>query len=619
MAAVQISSHGPWKQGVGTGIMAELLADTAWNEPDSLAAGLRDTLSDDYIVVEGASANGAGLGVVVVGPQGLFVLHARNWAGEVKPVWGGQWQVTLPSGQHGSYPNPALEAQRDTPALATFVRDELHGQEQPSIHHLLVLTNPQASLTPGVAPDIMVTTPANLPHVIATMPPSAGGLSDPAERSALAHGLLAHKLSATQRASQPFIFRSGGRLGSGNKVWTVQAAVQHMDRHPEDGIYHLNNGTLAAWLQSQGATDLAETARLAIRRPENDPRVALERFLLATGVVQRPAMQVRPKPVNLGCVISGGSCNARVQIRKGAGRGYLFGAITTSEPWLRVEPRSFHGGPVDLTVTVDTSSLPISDAAWHANLLIDSNAAPQPVPIPVRIRVSGEPSGLNRYGLRPLSSAAAAGLCGGLIGALLGAVGGLGAPAAVNSPALFWALVIGGLWAAFGLVRGLGQRPAWTASYALVRYLTKIGLWALGLVTAAALGLLVWNLLSGQEGPALMSNAGLRLALLAAAMAIAPATASEIRAARRASDSPLSGERRSLLQPALVAVAGIALVAVLAAGVRLAGPTWTQLTETGTVDSVQDWLDARWNELDATMRDISDKIYLWRYDRRTEP
>ncbi len=242
--------------------MAELLTDNAWPEPDSLAVSLRDTLPDEYMVVEGATVNGADLGIAVVGPQGLFVLHAKNWSGEVTPVWGGQWQVTLPSGQSGSYPNPALEAQRETPALATFVRDELQTEEQPSIYHLLVLTNPQASLAPGVAPDIMVTTPDNLPNVIVTMPqPGAGGLPDPAARSTIAHGLLAHKLSVTQRASEPFIFRSGGRLGSGKKVWTIQAAVQHMDRRPEDGIYHLNNGTLAAWLQGQGATDLAETAR----------------------------------------------------------------------------------------------------------------------------------------------------------------------------------------------------------------------------------------------------------------------------------------------------------------------------------------------------------------------
>ncbi len=236
-------------------------------------------------------------------------------------------------------------------------------------------------------------------------------------------------------------------------------------------------------------------------------------------------------------------------------------------------------------MTVDTSSLPISDAAWHADLLIDSNATPEAVPVPVRVKVSGEPSGLNRYGLRPLSSAAVAGLCGGLIGALLGAVGGLGAPVAVNSPALFWALVIGGIWAAFGLVRGLGQRPAWTTTYALVRYLTKIGLWV-AWVWPSRRCWACWSgtCLSNQDGPALVSNAGLRLVLIVTALAIVPATVSEIRAARQASDSPLAGERRSLLQPALVAVAGIALVAVLAAGVRLAGPTWTQLTEAGTVE-----------------------------------
>ena len=308
---------------------------------------LRDALPDEFVVVEGAELQGRPLGVAAVGPQGLFILHAKNWTGQVKPVWGGPWQVQMPSGQQGTFANPAAEAQADTAPLATFMRDELHSAEQPAIYHLLVLTNPEASLAPGVAPDIMVTTPGTLPSVIISMPlPSIGGLNDEASRSAVAHALLERKLSPTQRTSEPFVFRTGSRLGSGKKVWTIQAAVEYMDRHPQDGIYHLDNGTLAAWLEAQGAVHLAQEARDVLRTRESDPRVPLERFLLSTGLVDRPRLHVRPKPVDLGSVISGSACNASVQIRKGPGRGYLFGAISSSEPWLRVEPHTFTGGPV---------------------------------------------------------------------------------------------------------------------------------------------------------------------------------------------------------------------------------------------------------------------------------
>ena len=112
-----------------------------------------------------------------------------------------------------------------------------------------------------------------------------------------------------------------------------------------------------------------------------------------------------------------------------------------------------------------------------------------------------------------------------------------------------------------------------------------------------------------------MSNPGLRLVLFAAAVAIVPATLSEMRAARRAEDSPLSTERRSLLRPVLVALATVVLVALLAAGVRLAGPTWTQLTEAGTVDTAQTWIDERWQELNQAVQGGVDRVYLWMYDR----
>jgi hypothetical protein len=392
-----------------------------------------------------------------------------------------------------------------------------------------------------------------------------------------------------------------------------------MDRHPQAGIYHLHNGTLAAWLEAQGAGELAELARQVLRQRESDPRIPLELFLVGSGLVQRPQLRVRPARVNLGCVVSGEPCVGRVQVRRGRGRGYLFGAISASEPWLRVEPRSFSGPAVEAVVMVDTTSLPINTTAWQADLLIDSSASAQPVRVPVRVRVSGEPSGLSRYGLRPLLDAATAGLAGGGIGALLGVLGGLGAPSQVARPGLFWALVVGLLWALFGAVRGLGQRTAWTAAYATARYLAKIGLWLLSLAVAAGLGVVIWGAWSNQGGPALLSVEGLRVVLLAMAVAIIPATLSELRAARRASDTPLAAERRGVAQPMLTALAAIALVAVLAAGVRLAGPTWQELVRSGAVDNTSNWLEQRMLDLDGAAQRVVERLYLWQYDRPAPP
>lgn len=599
--------------------MAELLTDDRWPEPDSLGLVLQEMLPGDYVVVEEPVVAGRTLDMVVVAPQGLFNLRQKNWSGQIRPVQDGDWQAQLESGVEGTYPNPAPEASADQGTLAAFLREKFPKLRQLPIHSLVVFSNPAATLAPGSTPDPMVTTPTGVASVILTTHPAPGSPPLPEQaRAEIAQALYAQHFSATQRASQPFIFRSGGLVGSGKSVWTIQEAVQHMDRHPEDGIFHLTNGTLAAWLEAEGAIQLADLARDVLRTRESDPRVPLEMFLIGTGLIERPRLKVRPQPLNLGCVISGGACSGRIRLSKGPGRGYLFGTLQSSQPWLRVEPRSFSGGPVDALVTVDTSALPISRASLQADLMIESSASAEPVAVPVRVRISGEPSQLNRYGLRPLVDALAAGLVGAAIGALLGTVGGLGAPAGVAVPAVFWALVIGLAWAAFGLLRGTGQRTAWTATYATARYLLRIALWTVGLGVAAAVGLTLWNLLSGAEGPALVSPSGVRLPLVAMALAILPATVAELRAARRANDAPLGRDGRSLLQPALVALAAIALVALLALGVRWAGPTWQQLVGTGTVDTAEDWAAERWQDMNEAVQKATDQIYLWQYNRPGE-
>lgn len=596
--------------------MAELRTNTTWEEPDPVTAVLRDSLPPEFIVVAAPKVYGHTIDVIVVGPQGLFVLYDKHWAGQIKPVWGGAWRVQTPAGSEGSFPNPAAEAQKLGSDLAGLAQAALHSVEPPAVHHLLVLSNPQAVLAPGAAPDMMVVTPANVVDVIIAMPmPGAGVLPDAETRRRLAHALQTHQVSPSQRLSQPFTFRSGALVGSGKQVWTLRDLVRHMDRHPEAGIYHLNNGTLAAWLDAQGAADLAELARDVLRRRENDPRVPLELFLIGSGLVERPRLRVRPARVNLGCVVAGAPCTGRIQVRRGRGRGYLFGAIAPSESWLRVDPHSFSDAPLQAVITVDTGTLPISTTAWQADLLISSSASEQPIAVPVQVRVSGQPAALSRYGLRPLQDALAAGLVGAGIGALLGIVGRLGTPDGSARPGLFWALVIGLVWALFGVVRGMGQRPAWTAAYATARYLAKIGLWLLSLALAAALGVLIWGAWSSQNGPALVSVAGLRVALLAMSLAIVPATLSEIRAARRASDTPLAAEGRGIAQPILAGLAVVMLVAVLAAGVRLAGPTWQTLLRSGAVDATSGWFDQRLVDLDRAAQRAIDRFYLWRYDR----
>ena len=186
-------------------------------------------------------------------------------------------------------------------------------------------------------------------------------------REAVAAALHERRLSVNQRATRPFVFRGGGLLGTRARAWTIHDAVKHMDRRPEDGIYHLTNGTLAQWLDEEGAADLAALARHAVDAGRADRRKALEIFLLGTGLVARPRLKTRPKALDLGYAISGETVAGRIRLGRGRGRGYLYGELEPGAPWLEVQPRSFAGGSVDLAVTADTHTLQIDPDALRRN------------------------------------------------------------------------------------------------------------------------------------------------------------------------------------------------------------------------------------------------------------
>ncbi len=364
-----------------------------------MGAILAEGLPDDYIVVERPTVQGRVLDTVIFGPQGLVVLHIRDWAGEIEPSRHGDWHVRLPSGERLSQANPARDAAGAEAALRAFFRDEFPGVT-PAIHQTLVLTDPDAAVVGEPPPGLPVVMLAGLVGAIESLaPPPAGGLPDPAQRETLAIALRERRLTVSQRAREPFVFRAGGVFGSGKKVWTVRQAVAHMDAHPEDGVYHLQNDTFAQWLEAQGAPHLATLARAALRGRESDPRAAVERFLIGTGLVARPVLEVRPSPVNLGCVVAGEKSSARIHVRKGRGRGYLFGRLSSGAAWLRVEPHEFSGRPLAATVIADSAGLPIQQAPSQAELLVESSASEAPV---TRWR-SGGRDGMGPWRSRPRS------------------------------------------------------------------------------------------------------------------------------------------------------------------------------------------------------------------------
>ena len=226
-------------------------------------------------------------------------------------------------------------------------------------------------------------------------------LDDPRLREALAAALHERRLSVNQRTTRPFVFRGGGLLGTRARAWTIHDAVKHMDRRPEDGIYHLTNGTLTQWLDEEGAADLAALARHAVDAGRADRRKALEIFLIGTGLVARPILKTRPKALDLGYAISGETVAGRVRLGRGRGRGYLYGELEPGAPWLEVQPRSFAGGSVDLAVSADTHTLRIDPEPYDATIVVHTNAAAEPIGLPVRLRIVGSPAPMNRFLHRP--------------------------------------------------------------------------------------------------------------------------------------------------------------------------------------------------------------------------
>ena len=97
--------------------MAELLAAGGWNGSGSLGAYLREMLPDEYVVVTDPMIHGCVFGAIVVGPQGLTVLQAKDGTGEVAAEHDNVGQTTRQS-------NWLLEA-----ALRAFLKDEF-----PALH-----------------------------------------------------------------------------------------------------------------------------------------------------------------------------------------------------------------------------------------------------------------------------------------------------------------------------------------------------------------------------------------------------------------------------------------------------------------------------------------------------
>jgi len=584
-----------------------------------LSGQLSDALGEDHYVIAEPCVRRHDFDVIVASPEGLFVLQAKDWEGEVIPSRKGNWRERRKDGHESIHPNPAIEAKHAERALRAFLADAFPDLK-PMIRHFVVFTDPYTLLS-GDSTNPPVVAMDDIAETLMTLraPPGAD-LHDAEDRRALAHALSAGRLGITERANQPFAFRSGGLLGTARKVWTIRDAVRHMDRHPQDGITHLRNYTLARWLDEQGAPDIADLAREAVHEHPSDVRAALECFLIGTGVVRRPSLVVRPRCVDFGYVLAGQVGWAPLTIRKGRGRGYLYGTVEAREHWLRVEPSAIQRGVLEATVSADTETLLIDPKALRTSLVVECNASEEPVHVPARLRIMPLPSRWDRVLVRPLFGALLAGLIGAAIGWFAGHAG-LAVPTFSllegfgEASRWFWAVVVGIPWLALGALRGVFQTPAWPLSYATVRWLVRTLFWMAVLCALAIVVIWSGEGLGIETGVHLSETTRLAVLMLAAASSVLPATAGEIGSARAASEGEVHGLVRMAHRPALIGLVGVLLFVLAVSGVRAFDSVRRMYEGSSFVEQAQAWLTEHWAAWEAEARDFLDTLYVRYYDR----
>jgi hypothetical protein len=572
---------------------------------------LRQDLPDEYVIVANPTVHGCALDAVVVGPQGLFIVHTD---GIDTPSHLG-WE------EESDQEPPAIEARvrTATRALEAFLRDEFP-RLKPELHHVLVTAEPLRGQQPPGDVD-RASHDTVVEEISDTGVPPTGALPDQAQRMELAVALRDRRLTRSQRTSEPFVFRSGHGLSSGTEVWSVREAVQHMDAHPESGIFHLRNQTLADWLEAEGAERLARLARAAMRETL-DQRAALELFLLGTGLVPRPRLTFRPKLIDMGYVLAGDTVTRRFRLGKGPGRGYVFGALEPGDHWLSVHPREFttESGWTTIALQANAESLPIRHAPHREVIRVHSNASEEPIEIPVQLHVVGEPAPLNRRLLRPATGLATAGLLGAVFGGLLTA---WGVPAADllnelgwqgGSLRAAWVALIALTWAAFGAIRGATQPLAWPIGQTMARWWSRIGVWivSLGLTGAAARWL--WGAWPSGDGAGVPAMTTALMILGPAALAIVPGTIGEIEAGHDMRDTSLRAIRWTFLRP--LALPGVALI--LALLLRLAaprlGPLWQQAATDAEETTLGRWVIDQFMKLERIIQNLIDELYLRYYE-----
>jgi hypothetical protein len=443
---------------------------------------LSNSLPLDYMVVISPMVQRVTLPAVIVGPQDLVMLHPGD-------------------SKAGKGVNIAVTLRKEAQALRSFMNDEFPALNL-TIRQLVVILHPEVGIAKGLQRSRVKVVPYSelAADITRELSSEAMPVLKQANRETIAKALLERQLSRNHRASEPFVFRGGNLLGTDRRAWTLSQVFRHMDRYRNDGIFHLENGTLEQWLHNQGALDLATLVGDSSAAYAKDSRAALEIVLVKSGMVRPRALVIRPSSLDLGSIIAGETQKRTITIHALKKRDFLAVTVESRAPWLEVEPSELKGISGSVEVRVNTAKLSIQDKPYETQVVFTSPHIANATILHVQMQVVGEPSHMKRLVLRPLIGLITFGLIGVLLGLAMSRWGMIPPRWLSNtipglSPDIIWGSIFGLFWAVWGVVRGLKQPQSHSELQALLVWLANTALWmipfgALALTMAWALGLL---------------------------------------------------------------------------------------------------------------------------------
>lgn len=163
-------------------------------------------------------------------------------------------------------------------------------------------------------------------------------------------------------------------------VYNLSELVDFAGNNPKALIPLLLTGHLSKWLRKSGEKRLSRLVR-KLREEEENPSIAVQKFLEATGLVEAPDMELRPGSITPGPLYTGEEYSFDVDIRAN-GRGLLYGTCRKDRDveWIRLETNHFSGRQNGIQGRIVTRHLePDQDRTRY--LIVETNGGTAKIPV----------------------------------------------------------------------------------------------------------------------------------------------------------------------------------------------------------------------------------------------